>query len=140
PPRLKVRLGKMSPVSAPAAPRASPLADAPAISRRSRSILEGEMGEEESGPTSLISAFSPSRVSYRSVPLALNDSTAPAREAQLTDPFLPAVSGGGLDYVYQAPTPATVPSTGKQIRIPLAAQTFATATFYEATPALAATA
>jgi uncharacterized protein (TIGR02231 family) len=54
--------------------------------------------------------------------------------------MLPAVSAGGLDYVYQAPTPAAVPSTGRQVRVPLAAQTFAAAAFHEATPALAATA
>ena len=58
----------------------------------------------------------------------------------LSDPYLPAVSGGGLDYVYQAPTPATIPSSGKQVRIPLAAQTFRTTAFHEATPALATTA
>jgi hypothetical protein len=139
PPRRKVRMGKMSPMSAPAAPPPSPLRDAPAISRRAYAESE-DLGEEESPPRRFFDIARSSSVSYRSVPLALNDSAAPAREAPLTDPFLPAVSGGGLDYVYQAPTPATVPSTGKQIHIPLAAQTFAAATFYEATPALAATA
>jgi uncharacterized protein (TIGR02231 family) len=74
------------------------------------------------------------------VPLALDDMTAPARGPALSDPYLPAVSAGGLDYVYQAPTRATIASSGKQVRIPLASQTFRAAAFHEATPALAATA
>src|SRR5262249_31865574 len=56
------------------------------------------------------------------------------------DPMLPAVSAGGLDYVYQAPPPSAVPSTGRQVRVPLAAQTFAASAFHDATPALATTA
>ena len=39
-----------------------------------------------------------------------------------------------------APTKATVPSSGKQVRIPLASQTFRATAFHEATPALATTA
>ncbi len=50
------------------------------------------------------------------------------------------MSAGGFDFVYRAPTPVAVPSTGKQIRIPLASQTFRTTAYYEATPALATTA
>jgi uncharacterized protein (TIGR02231 family) len=72
--------------------------------------------------------------------LALHDVSAPARGPVLTDPYLPAVSAGGLDYVYQAPTKATIPSSGKQVRIPLASQTFKASAFHEATPALATTA
>ena len=74
------------------------------------------------------------------VPLALADIEAPGRGPTLSDPYLPAVSAGGLDYVYQAPTKATIASSGKQVRIPLASQTFQAATFHEATPALAPTA
>jgi hypothetical protein len=78
---------------------------------------------------------------YRTpVGLPLVDVTGPARGPQLSDPYLPAVSAGGLDYVYQAPTRATIASSGKQVRIPLASQTFQASTFYEATPALAPTA
>jgi hypothetical protein len=72
------------------------------------------------------------------VPLALID-TPPSGPA-LTDPRLPAVSAGGLDYVYPAPKPATVPGSGKELRVPLASQLFRTAAFHEATPALASTA
>jgi hypothetical protein len=81
-----------------------------------------------------------SRVPGTTVPLALFDTTPARRPPPLGDPYLPAVSSGGLDYVYQAPTPATIPSTGQQIRIPLAGQTFSARVFHEATPALATTA
>ena len=74
------------------------------------------------------------------VPLALVDTRAPSRGPALSDPYLPAVSAGGLDYVYQAPTRATIASSAKQVRIPLASQTFQASTFHEATPALAPTA
>jgi hypothetical protein len=74
------------------------------------------------------------------VPLALYD-TPPASEApRLIDPYLPAVSAGGFAFVYRAPTPVAVPSTGKEIRIPLASATFGTTAYYEAMPALAPTA
>jgi uncharacterized protein (TIGR02231 family) len=73
------------------------------------------------------------------VPLALFDQP-PRAVPQLTDPLLPAVSAGGLDYLYPAPTTATVPSSGRQTRIPLAVQTFRAAAYHQATPALAATA
>jgi uncharacterized protein (TIGR02231 family) len=72
--------------------------------------------------------------------MALFDATPGRRAPPLTDPYLPAVSAGGLDHVYQSPTPGTIPSTGTQIRIPLASQTFQAGVYYEATPALAATA
>ena len=72
--------------------------------------------------------------------LPLVDATAPSRGPVLSDPYLPAVSAGGLDYVYQSPTRATIASSSKQVRIPLASQTFQASTFHEATPALAPTA
>ena len=75
-----------------------------------------------------------------SVPMSLTDATTPRRPPTFNDPYLPAVSGGGLDYVYRAPTAATIESSGKQVRVPLAVQTFRTSAFYEATPALATTA
>ena len=74
------------------------------------------------------------------MPLALYDTPAPSRGPVLSDPYLPAVSAGGLDYVYQSPTKATVASSGKQVRVPLASQTFRATAFHEATPALAPTA
>jgi uncharacterized protein (TIGR02231 family) len=79
-------------------------------------------------------------VSYKAMALPLIDATTASRGPVLSDPYLPAVSAGGLDYVYQAPTRVTIPSSTKQVRIPLASQTFQAAAFHEATPALAATA
>jgi uncharacterized protein (TIGR02231 family) len=96
-----------------------PLADAPAISRR---------GSQAPPPPT------------RRVPLALYDVPPPSEKPRLADPYLPAVSAGGFDFVYRAPRPVAVPSTGKQVRIPLASQTYRTTAYYEATPALAATA
>ena len=98
--------------------RKSPLASAPAV-RRTKTT---------------------STANYQSVSLALVDISAPARGPVLSDPYLPAVSAGGLDYVYQAPTKATIASSSKQVRIPLASQTFKASAFHEATPALAPTA
>jgi uncharacterized protein (TIGR02231 family) len=86
-----------------------------------------------------------SRASGSSAPgtvmrLALNDASPSRGRPRFSDPDLPAVSGGGLDYVYRAPTPGTVPSTGALIRVPLATQVHRAAVFHQATPALAATA
>jgi hypothetical protein len=75
-----------------------------------------------------------------SMSLALYDTGSARAAPTFSDPLLPAVSAGGLDYVYQAPTPLAIPSTGRQVRVPLASQTFATTAFHDATPALAATA
>jgi hypothetical protein len=63
-----------------------------------------------------------------------------APRPELSDPRLPAVSAGGFDYVYRAPVRATIASSGKEIRIPLASQAFRTAVFHQATPSLNATA
>jgi hypothetical protein len=58
------------------------------------------------------------------------------RPQRFSDPNLPAVVAGGLDYVYECPTKATVPSTGKRLRVPLSADRFPVETFYETAPAL----
>jgi hypothetical protein len=106
-------------VAVPRTVRKGPLAEAPAIGRR----------PSQAAPPPA-----------RRVPLALYDVPPPSEKPRLSDPYLPAVSAGGFDFVYRAPTPVAVPSTGKQVRIPLASQTYRTTTYYEATPALAATA
>lgn len=56
------------------------------------------------------------------------------------DALLPAVSAGGLDYVYTAPVAVTVPAQANNQRVPLASRTYPVQTFYEATPSLATTA
>jgi len=132
--------GSAPPAMAPAAapePMEEAEAPAPAPPPPSPSTLEWK--DIVSVPRK---AFRGGSVSQNITPvgLALNDATTPARGPVLSDPYLPAVSAGGLDYVYQAPTKATIPSSGKQVKIPLASQTFKASAFHEATPALAATA
>ncbi|HLK92475.1 MAG TPA: DUF4139 domain-containing protein, partial [Polyangia bacterium] len=99
--------------------RRSPLASAPAVGKR---------------------AGAPPPPPARRMPLALYDTPPPSEAPRLSDPYLPAVSAGGFAFVYRAPTLVAVPSTGKEIRIPLASATFGTTAYYQATPALAATA
>ncbi len=117
-----------------------------------------EMDDEESAPMPTVASAMPSPMSavvsapairsrsasqepsYASVPLALYDVTSSRQPPTLGDPYLPAVTAGGLDYIYPAPTPVTIPSTGQELRIPLASQSFRASAFYEATPGLAATA
>jgi uncharacterized protein (TIGR02231 family) len=148
PDRTRVRRQVMArnlPSAAPAAP-ASAAAAAPAMAMAEEAeapppapprammqkLLLGHRGSSEAGASSVSSSVS--------VPLALYDETTARRPPALSDPTLPAVSAGGLDAVYPAPTRATIPSTGREVRIPLASQTFRTSAFYEATPALATTA
>jgi len=71
------------------------------------------------------------------LPLALLDK-APSEVP--SSPYLPVVSAGGFDFVYRAPTKATIASSNKKIRVPLASQSFRTAFFHAATPGLAKTA
>jgi hypothetical protein len=92
-------------------------------------------------PPSAVSApAAPPPPPARRVALALFDRPPPSEKPSLSDPDLPAVSAGGFEFVYRSPTPVAIPSTGQQIRVPLSAQTFRTTAYYEATPALAATA
>ena len=75
----------------------------------------------------LLPCREPSRraAARRSRPCRWRCSMRRRRGARLAQRSLPARGQrGGLDYVYQAPTPATIPSIGQQVRIPLAAQTF----------------
>jgi hypothetical protein len=59
---------------------------------------------------------------------------------RFSDPGLPAMAAGGLDYVYACPTRVSIPSTGQHLRIPLAVESYPVETFYEATPSLKTTA
>ncbi len=56
------------------------------------------------------------------------------------DALLPAMSAGGLDYVYDAPVRVTVRSQAEGVRVPLAVRKYPVQTFYEATPSLTTTA
>jgi len=139
------------PAMAPAPPPPTPMAvdeeDVSAEEREVRPMRPARAAPSKMGarPSSwqdvvAVAQTSSNSASATRVPLALADIAAPARGPNLSDPYLPAVSAGGLDYVYQAPTKATIASSGKQVRIPLASQTFQASAFHEATPALAPTA
>ena len=140
PPRRRMRVSKSLPAEAQSyAGGPAPSAAAPSMARMAaESAPESDQSEEDMAGT-VSRSRAASSVPVTQVPLALFD--RPPRSAPvLTDPLLPAVSAGGLDYVYPAPTAATVPSSGRQIRIPLAVQTFRAAAYHQATPALATTA
>jgi hypothetical protein len=108
----------------PMAVSAAPLVGAPAIRRSKKATASGS--EDFAGASA--------------IPLSLLEGGPVRPPERLWDPSLPAVAAGGLDTVYRAPVAATIPSTGQQIRIPLASQSFRATAFHEATPALATTA
>lgn len=64
----------------------------------------------------------------------------PERGPRLTDPRLPAVAAGGLDYVYDAQTRASVPSSNTAHVVPLSSTRFPVDVFYEASPGISSTA
>jgi hypothetical protein len=59
-----------------------------------------------------------------------------ARRPTFSDPTLPAMLAGGLDYVFEVPQRTTVPSDGQSLRAPFASRRYAVQTFYEATPSI----
>jgi hypothetical protein len=123
----------------PSAPSGAPAA-APAMAPMAEMEAEEAAPEPVAQQRLILSSERASSSPTTSLPLALFDSPAGRAAPTFGDPMLPAVSAGGLDYVYQAPTSMAVPSTGRQVRVPLASQTFAAAAFHDATPALATTA
>ena len=72
--------------------------------------------------------------------MQLFQSPSVSRRLRFSDPFLPAVSAGGLDHVYRAPTRASIASSGSEVRIPLDASTFGVSVYHESTPSLEPTA
>jgi hypothetical protein len=119
----------------PAEPRApAPLAQA----ERRISVAKEEIVVTGSAQVDAYDARSSRSDSWVTKSLPLFE--APPATIAFSDPYLPAVTAGGLDYVYEAPTRATIPSKAEDRRIPLAAQTFQAETIYEATPSLDTTA
>ncbi len=53
-----------------------------------------------------------------------------------SDPMLPAVVAGGLDYTWACPSQMTIPSTAEQIEVPLDLAEYPARVHYEATPSL----
>lgn len=116
-------------------PMLAPAASAPA-GRAIAGVSVSSEGYAESISTSA-RARRDQAGSHRS--LALRPGPGWAKQV-FSDPYLPAVSAGGLDWVYDAPIAATVPSQAEQLRVPLASRSYDVQTFYEATPSLAKTA
>jgi hypothetical protein len=121
-----------------AAPAMAPISEMEAEEAAPESAPQQSLIAEEQ--TLIVANKRSSSTPTTNLPLALFDSPSGRAAPTFGDPMLPAVSAGGLDYVYQAPTSVAVPSTGRQVRVPLAWQTFPAAAFHDATPALAATA
>ncbi|MCC7387110.1 MAG: mucoidy inhibitor MuiA family protein [Deltaproteobacteria bacterium] len=114
----------MQAVMAPASPSAGyrTLAE-PSASYDEETVATGESRES-------------SRSTAQRTSLALFEAPPPPR-ITFDDPTLPAVIAGGLDYVYRSPSRMSIPSTGAQVRAPLATDSYPVTTYYEATPALA---
>ncbi len=53
-----------------------------------------------------------------------------------SDPGLPAVLAGGLDYVWRCPNRVSIPSSGERLQVPLAVESYPARVHYEATPSL----
>jgi hypothetical protein len=114
----------------PAAPGAEVLAthSRPA-SRSGGGLISGifSSGSADSGPR------------YKNTPLGLFEPeywNAP----RFQNPALPAVTAGGLDYVYPAIARATIPSNGQKLKVPLASESYPVSAYYESTPSIEPTA
>jgi len=102
--------------------------------------------QDESAPSSMDfesdspvigSLLSGSKERVRNTSLALFESAPRRRGPNFSDADLPAVSAAGFEYIYDAKTKMTVPSTNEALRAPLGRSGYPVTTFYEASPALA---
>lgn len=131
------------PASRAPAPPPSPPSMAPMAPMPSRQAMAEEApGSYDSNDvmettTSSLSRSNGPSMATRSLRLA---GVVGWQRPRFSDPMLPAVTAGGLDVVYDAPLPATIPSNASGLRVPLAARRYDVATFYEATPSLSTTA
>jgi hypothetical protein len=127
-----------APSNAPAPPPPSPAPSAPPeYDDEADSMMDMEMAP--SVATSSVSRASRDVAAVSRQAMRLRGPAPPGRPP-LSDPTLPAAMAGGLDVVYDAPLPATVPSDASGLRVPLATRHYAVSTFYEATPSLSTTA
>ncbi len=62
------------------------------------------------------------------------------RRPTFSDRTLPAMVAGGFDYLFKAPTQASIESGPEQLKVPLSVVTWKAELFYEATPAIQKTA
>lgn len=159
--------GSVGPSGMPRAPMPRPAPPRPSVSKKATEVdfesdsIDGDMAY----PTSMDAPSPPSMAPMEPMAdeermertVASNRSSGPSgpavrrrglalvggirwRQPTLSDPLLPAVSAGGLDYVYDAPVRVSVPSQANGLRVPLAVRSYDVETFYEATPSLATTA
>ena len=96
-----------------------------------------ESARADSSRIQLSGKRSTGRVATTSLQLFSGDYWVPPR---FSDPNLPAVVAGGLDYIYSCPTRMSIPSTGEKIAVPLSMDSYPAVVFYEATPSLKETA
>lgn len=102
--------------------------------------VDGEMVVAESVAISRSSAMEYSRRKpQRRTSLDLFEQTLDTRP-RFSDPQLPAVLAGGLDYVWKAATRASVPADPEIHAVPLSAERYPVTTRYEVAPALRTTA
>jgi len=62
------------------------------------------------------------------------------RPQRFSNPNLPAVTAGGLDFIYKCGARVTIPSNGQALKIPISSRKFHAKALYEATPAIKKTA
>lgn len=127
PPPSRMRAGSVRPQSAAMAPAApmEPESEAYRLAAEEQAVVTGD---------AVSGKMSSERV--RRTPLDLLEAPPADERVVFTDPTLPAVVAGGLDFVYASPTRMTIPSSGERLRVPLSVERFPVQTFYEATPAL----
>ena len=130
------RASRPRPPPAPRPTAAPSMAPEPMDEGVAMDMAAGDYDEEERDSSA---RFRQSRASGRRSRLSLFESAPPPRP-RLGDPTLPAMLAGGFDYVYRAQTKATVPSDGREVRVPLASDKHPVQAYYEATPSLAKTA
>lgn len=140
---LRGSRGMAAPPSPAPPPRPSRAARSrPPVSRAEEAPSAAPEGALDFGDESLSMAKSQPRkkIASSGLTVALAEPQSGWTAPSFSDPNLPAVSAGGLDYVWVSPLAARVPSTGEDFEVPLDEATWPVDTFYEATPSLAKTA
>lgn len=130
---------KRRPAASRAAPPPPPPSPEPMMDEDDAVYEQAEMAPEASAPVQLSSAPSGSSgPRYQATRLDLFERTGPQR--RLTQPDLPAVAAGGLDFTWSAATRVVVPSGPDEQRVPLAAFQAPVDLYYEVSPGVSTTA
>lgn len=131
-PRPKRSRRRAPPRPSAATPPPAPRAEVQALEEAApRPMTEGRTGSAVASRR--VSADKAGRVATTSLGLF----EQPGYKApSFSDPNLPAVAAGGLDYVFDCPTRMDIPSSGEEIEVPLSLDSYPAQTVYEATPSL----